>query len=313
MSSASTPPAPRPDASMTLLTQIMTRPLDPGYEAAARARERAGLPAATRVTTATALVTLVVVGMVLAVSALALRTPSTAASRAKAALVKEIQARRSHGDQQSTRIVALRSEIDAVQNAALRAQSQSALAARLSDLELQTGAVPVTGPGIRITLDDAKSTGQGAASGTNPRAGTGTDPGRVIARDLQIVVNGLWQAGAEAVSVNGQRLTARSAIRFAGEAILVDYRPLVRPYVLRAIGDPQALPVEFADNDGGAYLHSLSTNYGIQSDLASETRMTLPAASTLSLRVAVPGPAPVTPPATRGSTTSTTSTTGTGR
>ena len=36
------------------------------------------------------------------------------------------------------------------------------------------------------------------------------------------LVNGLWQAGAEAISINGQRLTSTSAIRFAGQAILVD-------------------------------------------------------------------------------------------
>ena len=47
----------------------------------------------------------------------------------------------------------------------------------------------------------------------------------MIAQDLQIVVNGLWDAGAEAISVNGQRLTSKSAIRFAGQAILVNYRP----------------------------------------------------------------------------------------
>ena len=50
----------------------------------------------------------------------------------------------------------------------------------------------------------------------------------MIARDLQIVVNGLWASGAEAVSVNGQRLTSKAAIRFAGQAILVNYRPLTR-------------------------------------------------------------------------------------
>ena len=57
--------------------------------------------------------------------------------------------------------------------------------------------------------------------------------GRVLDRDLQELVNGLWAAGAEAVSVDGQRLTARTAIRSAGEAVLVDFRPLSPPYVVR--------------------------------------------------------------------------------
>ena len=77
----------------------------------------------------------------------------------------------------------------------------------------------VTGPGITVTLDDSAD----AVSGSDPaRGSSGFEEGRVSAADLQIVSNGLWAAGAEAISINGQRLTTRSAIRFAGQAILVD-------------------------------------------------------------------------------------------
>jgi uncharacterized protein YlxW (UPF0749 family) len=69
--------------------------------------------------------------------------------------------------------------------------------------------------------------------------------GRVRDADLQDVVNGLWAAGAEAVAVDGQRLTALSAIRSAGESVLVDLRPLSPPYTVEAVGDPAALEVGF--------------------------------------------------------------------
>ena len=82
------------------------------------------------------------------------------------------------------------------------------------------------------------------ASGADDAAEGGARPqqGRVIAKDLQFVTNALWESGAEAVSINGKRLTSTSAIRFAGSAIIVDFRPLTRPYVITALGDPQALP-----------------------------------------------------------------------
>ena len=68
--------------------------------------------------------------------------------------------------------------------------------------------------------------------GSDPRDDRASDTGRVLDRDLQVMVNALWAAGAEAIAINGQRLTARSAIRYAGEAILLDFRPLVPPNVM---------------------------------------------------------------------------------
>ena len=126
----------------------------------------------------------------------------------------------------------------------------------------------------------------------------------MIARDLQIVVNGLWASGAEAVSVNGQRLTSKAAIRFAGQAILVNYRPLTRPYVISAIGDPRSLAADFAASDGGSYLQSLKTNFGVRAGIAEVDRLTVPGESALTTRVARPVPsAPgATPGATSGST-----------
>ena len=56
------------------------------------------------------------------------------------------------------------------------------------------------------------------------------------------MVNALWAAGAEAISINGQRLGPTTAIRFAGEAVLVDFRPVTNPYEISAIGDPDTLP-----------------------------------------------------------------------
>lgn len=70
-----------------------------------------------------------------------------------------------------------------------------------------SGQVSVIGPGIVLTIND------------NPKDANGT----IVDQDLRQVANGLWLAGAEAISINGHRLSARTAIRQAGAAI-VDYR-----------------------------------------------------------------------------------------
>lgn len=304
------PSRPRLDASMTLITEMMERPLDPGYEAAARSREAAGLPPSTGYGTGTIVVATLLIGALLAIAALALRTPSTTASRAKAQLIAEINSRRAEGDTKSARIASLRSEIDAAQAELLRLQSQSALQEQLATLELVTGAAAAAGPGLTLTLDDAKRAQTGQGSDVTPRDTTEADQGKVMARDLQIVVNGLWQAGAEAIAINGQRLTARAAIRFAGQAILVDYRPLTRPYVITAIGDGDNLAANFAGTDGGSYLKSLETNYGIRSDLRTAKRVLVPGEPALTVRLAEPvptaTPTPTTPSATGSSTGSAT-------
>lgn len=141
---------------------------------------------------------------------------------------------------------------------------------RLDRLRAAAGFAPVTGDGIDLMLDDAP------VSGT----GTSTEPGRIVDRDLQYVVNGLWQSGASAIAINGIRLTATSAIRSAGQAILVDYRPLVPPYHVRAIApNADSLAGKFRDSQAGLMLEELEASYGVVWELDTVGSQTLPAAT----------------------------------
>ena len=90
--------------------------------------------------------------------------------------------------------------------------------------------------------------------------------------DLQIIVNGLWGAGAEAIAINGQRLSSTAAIRFAGQAIIVDFRPLARPYVITALGDPQGMQQIFEPSFAGVYLDQLTQEFQIRSSLSDLRR-----------------------------------------
>ena len=265
---------------MMLLTSMMERPLDSGYAAAAARRTEQGLPAQTSLRSARLWAATVGLGLVLGIGGAALNTSASANSAARSGLAAQIEQARAVTDDRTERVQALRGEVSALQ-----AQLPGGADASVSPLEVPAGAVAVQGPGFVITLDDAP---------TSAVRGEGLDPrdvvqsqGTVLAVDIQTVVNGLWQAGAEAVSINGQRLTSTSAIRFAGQAILVDYRPLARPYVITTIGDPGRLPVAFADGPAGTYAATLRGTYGIVVKTAMADSVELPAAATLITRYAV--------------------------
>ena len=109
---------------------------------------------------------------------------------------------------------------------------------------------------------------------------------RVTDGDLQIAVNGLWAAGAEAISVNGQRVSATTAIRTAGSAVLVDFRPLSPPYEITALGDPELLRSGVEEAETGEYLSEISTRYGIGVSWTTGEDLSVPARSLGTLREA---------------------------
>ena len=277
----------RLDASMNLLTEMMERPLDAGYAAAAQARRERGEPAGGNPRSALTLVTVVVVGLLLAAAALQARGQTTAGLSERAQLVQEITKLDTAAARLQQSNAKLAEQIDNERALRLQQQAQGDLARQVSRLGIATGAVGVVGPGLVLEVNDAESVGD--TSGVpDPRDDAEADDGRVLDQDLQLLVNSLWAAGAEAVAINDQRLTALSAIRSAGLAILVDYRPLSPPYRIRAIGDPGTLRARFSDGAGGRDLQYLKDNFGIRASLSSADRLTLPASSGLDVRHAVP-------------------------
>lgn len=102
----------------------------------------------------------------------------------------------------------------------------------LNTVKMGAGLVPVQGPGIVVTIDDSKRP-------TKP----GENPNLYLIHDDDIlkVINELWAAGAEAVSINEQRLIASSEIRCAGPTLSVNNTRYSPPYEIRAVGEPQTL------------------------------------------------------------------------
>ncbi|GAA1926187.1 DUF881 domain-containing protein [Streptantibioticus ferralitis] len=272
---------------MSLLTNIMEHSLDDGYaEATARRGEtgRSRLPRTTRARAVFA-VGLVVAAVVLTLGAAQTQYSAPTLAKERQELINRIGTETRGTDQLQKNVDSLRGQVEAQQRDALPRHGEDD-----ADLMgLLAGATAVTGPGVQLVVDDAKEASTG--SGSAPRESSGfSDTGRVRDRDLQRVVNGLWQSGAEAVSINGQRLTALSAIRAAGAAILVDNKPLVPPYTVLAIGDGQRLSTSFQDSPDGQYLHVLQQNYGIRSSISVQREVRLPAAPSVAVRIAMPVP-----------------------
>ncbi|WMX48069.1 DUF881 domain-containing protein [Streptomyces roseicoloratus] len=280
--STGTPP-PRPDASMSLLNNVIDHAVDDGYaEASARrAAEGGGMPRTIRAKLGLA-AGLVLAAAVVTLGAAEARVSAPVVAKERQELIDRIESETSAADKLETDVERIRAEVGERQRKALEQHGgdQAELVALLS------GATPVHGPGVKLVVDDAKGTDTG---GGGPRESSGfSDTGRVRDRDMQRVVNGLWESGAEAVAINGQRLTALSAIRAAGDAILVDNKPLVPPYTILAVGDGQRLSTAFQDSADGQYLHALQENFGIRTSISAEGDVRLPAAPSLIVRTAEP-------------------------
>ncbi|MEU6007689.1 DUF881 domain-containing protein [Streptomyces sp. NPDC047453] len=276
----------RPDASMSLITNVMDHSLDDGYaEAAARKKavgER-GMPKTVRAKLGLA-GGLVLAGLVVTVGAAQARVAAPVVAKERQELIDRIDKETAAADELEGTVDKLRDDVNARQRQALRHTGGNPQADLVSML---AGASEVYGPGMRLVVDDAKEAGTGG--GGNPRGASGfSDTGRVRDRDMQRVVNGLWQSGAEAVSINGQRLTALSAIRAAGDAILVDNKPLVPPYTVLAVGDGKGLSARFQDSSDGLYLQALKDNYGIRTGISVESDLRLAAAPSVIVRTAQP-------------------------
>lgn len=274
-----------PDASMSLINELLHRPIDPGYAAVAARRRRAGVVEPQRPGGALLFVTAIVIGLIFGAAAMTLTARQTERSSARTELIGQIEARRERVEVNSARVSELQEEVALAQEQIVRDSSGLAAAGLANTLTISVGALGVHGPGMSVTIDDAP-----VAPGEEPNSQS-----KVVSQDLQVVVNALWASGAEAIDVGGQRLTSRSAIRFAGEAILVNYRPLNRPYVVRAIGDPNRLTRDFAGGDGGAYLKMLSDNLGIRVNVSTEGDIVMKSASALRIENAQPADEEATP------------------
>lgn len=257
-----------PAASMSLLTQILFNPLDAGYHSYGAQRQPTSL-------LQKIIVVLLAISLgFIAVSAVRnLRAPDR--FDVEASLLTQVQERSDIVDQ-------LDAENDSL--SATISQTTESLTPGTGDLSaataLATAQKEATGKGLRVTLNDAPST---ALETANSRTS-----GKVRDHDLRMVVNALWSAGAEAMTINGIRLGPGSFIRTAGSSVLVNVKPVHAPYIVEAIGDPAELSVSLVRGASGDYLSSVESLQGIQITTQSVEELTMVGRDARPLRHTTP-------------------------
>ncbi|GAB3182837.1 uncharacterized protein YlxW (UPF0749 family) [Micromonospora palomenae] len=274
------------------LTELFRNPLDPGYADAAARRRESPAPAGWRGVSARAVsvVVIAVVGFLFAVAYRETMAEEPSRSQARAGLIAQIKQRESETDEMTARADRLREEVGRQRDAALSGSQ----AARLRNLEAGTGLGRVRGDGVVVRLADAEPKDDDAVSGDSDAG-----PPRVIYTDLQKVANDLWASGAEAVAINGQRLTATSTIRSAGAAILVDFRPVTSPYEVTAIG-PGSMRDKFEESRAAYLMRRVAKETGLSFQVRDADDLTLPAAPEPRLRYAQPSVSPSPSPSGSG-------------
>jgi len=153
----------------------------------------------------------------------------------------------------------------------------NATQAEIDRLRTRTGYGPVRGPGVRFVVDDS------------PTGATQVTAETVRDEDLALLVNGLWTAGAEAIAINGERLSALTYIQNSGPAINVNSQPLVAPYTVEAIGDQRTLQANLLDSTSGQRFTDLVRLLGFGFDRQNVDELTLPGAGLRRLRTATSG------------------------
>lgn len=265
------------DPSLSLLARLVDDAMDPGYrQFAERGEKRA-------VDWRHSLVFVVAIALTAALATAAVmqvRAGAPSDGRTRAELTERVASATTVVEGLDVRLDALASEVEQLRGLALDGNSADRrLAGDVTELEAAVGVAPVTGPGVEITLADGPPT---------PVGDDGPDLARVLDTDIQLVVNGLFASGAEAVAVNGQRITVLSPIRSAGDAVLVGFRPLTPPYVVTAVGGAD-LRDSFEASAARAELGQLESSYGIAVDVTAEDEVTVPGRGEMQLRYAVKG------------------------
>jgi len=273
----------------SLLESMSRDHLDPGYAEAARRKAMPGGAtgggpgrgrAIAAVTAACA-----VVGLLFGISASTTQTNEPRTEKARSGLLEDIDRAEQRQSALATSAADLAEQLRATQSELGGAGPLQTVAA----LEIAGQITPVTGPGLRIVIDEAP-------------AGTNASGGVIQDRDVQLLVNDLWSAGAEAIAIGGVRVQPRSAIRQAGGSILVDNRPVFWPITIDAIGDPAGLQVKSVGAPGFGRFSTFAQLYDISFDVSAQETLTLPGGSGTDLRYAsAPAQPAPTPTASSGS------------
>jgi uncharacterized protein YlxW (UPF0749 family) len=208
-------------------------------------------------------------------------------------LVETANELQSQQDELKSRILQLRAQIQGIEGqGAGSADLVRQLNSELQDARVAAGLIALTGTGIVLQLEDSKA--------PVPPDGNQSDY-LVGSRDIRTVVEALWVSGAEAIAVNGERITPTSAIIDVGSSLLVNSAYLTPPYQVTALGPPDLYEKLGASAGFVDFVRARAEGYGIRVSLAEPGSVEVPAfVGTVTLRysrpLASPSPAPTIAP-----------------
>ena len=170
----------------------------------------------------------------------------------------------------TTLVESLREEVATLEEGAQAADPE--LEATLARMSEASGMQAVTGPAVRVVLDDADPTSRSAAVAR-------PDDLVVHQQDVQAVVNALWLGGAEAMQLMDQRVISTSAVRCIGNTLSLQGQPYSPPYVITAVGDPEELLAALSASDDVGDYEAAVELFGLGYDVDTVTDAELPAYS----------------------------------
>ncbi|MDF9408392.1 MAG: hypothetical protein A4E52_00454 [Pelotomaculum sp. PtaB.Bin013] len=147
-----------------------------------------------------------------------------------------------------------------------QSEANEAMERELARIRRFAGLAPVSGPGVELVAQIRPE---------QDGSGTAYELKDIADQHLLTIVNELNKAGAEAIAINGQRITPISEIRLAGNHINVNGTPISPPYHIIAIGNASALKSRLELKGGLA--ESLLSNYGISVETQEKNEVVIPA------------------------------------
>ena len=184
-----------------------------------------------------------------------------------------VRQERARADDLQSRLAGLNTEIDQlshqVDNSAV-----ANLQKQVDTLSEPAGLQAVSGPGLTVTLTDAPKSEIDKAGGDS---GVSVDELVVHQQDIQAVVNALWAGGAEAMTIQGQRVVSTTGIKCVGVTVVLHGIPYSPPYRISAIGNPVDLQASLDGSDYiDAYLAVVEAR-GLGYSVTQSARLEMPA------------------------------------
>lgn len=175
-------------------------------------------------------------------------------------------------DARNEEIARLQAEITRLSSAVDDAEVEQT-SRRLAALRRQAGLTPVRGPGVTVILDDAPDQ---VLDRIDEAAGVTEDDLVVHQQDIQAVANALWSAGAEAMTIRGQRVISTTGIKCVGNTVILHGVPYSPPYDITAIGDPVRLQRALEDSQYLDFYRQVVDRYSLVYEVRVEPDLRLP-------------------------------------